>query len=293
MEDVKAIRKRIITFILITFVLSSIFYFLIISAGTLRAGWGHFTMGLMWCPGIAALITQFIYKRKLSELGWGWGKTRFQIMSYAIPFLYTLVAYLLVWTIGLGGFYNKDFVADIAKGFGWESLPSGVVILLYLLLAGIFGFIRGCAFALGEEIGWRGFLVPQLAKITSFTNTAFISGLIWGIWHYPILFFADYNSGTPAWYGLTCFTVLIVSTSFIFAWLRLKSGSLWTAVFLHASHNLFIQGVFTPLTTDTGKTKYIIDEFGAALAIIVMIIAFIFWRIRPKLSDAEKKQEQC
>jgi membrane protease YdiL (CAAX protease family) len=80
---------------------------------------------------------------------------------------------------------------------------------------------------------------------------ALISGVIWSVWHYPILFFADYNASTPAWYGAACFTVMVVGLSFAFAWMRLKSGSLWTAVLLHASHNLFIQRVFDPLTTDT------------------------------------------
>jgi hypothetical protein len=45
---------------------------------------------------------------------------------------------------------------------------------------------------------------------------------------YPLLIWGDYNSGTPAWYGLTFFTVIVISVSFIFAWIMLKSGSLWT-----------------------------------------------------------------
>ncbi len=57
-----------------------------------------------------------------------------------------------------------------------------------------------------------------------------------------MILFANYNnSSAPAWFGLVCFTVLAVGISFPFAWLRLKSGSLWTAVILHAAHNVFIQ----------------------------------------------------
>jgi membrane protease YdiL (CAAX protease family) len=50
--------------------------------------------------------------------------------------------------------------------------------------------------------------------------------------------------------------------------MRLKSGSLWTAAILHASHNLYIQAIFTPLTRNTGKTAWFIDEFGAILPIV-------------------------
>ena len=143
--------------------------------------------------------------------------------------------------------------------------------------------IRSCSSALGEEIGWRGFLVPQLAQRYSFTVTALISGAVWSLWHYPVLIFADYNAGTPTWYGLTCFTVMVVSISFVFAWLRLKSGSLWTGVLLHASHNLFIQGFFDPLTTNAGRTRYIIGEFGAGLALVSIVFAIYFWTRREEV----------
>jgi membrane protease YdiL (CAAX protease family) len=71
---------------------------------------------------------------------------------------------------------------------------------------------------------------------------------------------------------------MAVSGSFIMAWLTLRARSLWPAAVLHASHNLFIQSIFTPLTKDTGLTKYIVDEFGIGLVITVTIGAVIVWR---------------
>ncbi len=59
------------------------------------------------------------------------------------------------------------------------------------------------------------------------------------------------------------------------AWLVLRARSLWPAAILHASHNLFIQSIFTPLTRDTGPTKYVIDEFGVGLVITTAIGAGI------------------
>ena len=72
--------------------------------------------------------------------------------------------------------------------------------------------------------------------------------------------------------------------SFVFAWMRLKSGSLWTGVLLHASHNLFIQDFFDRITTDTGKTKYVIGEFGAGLAIVCIFFAAYFWTRRGEVT---------
>jgi membrane protease YdiL (CAAX protease family) len=51
---------------------------------------------------------------------------------------------------------------------------------VYILLAGSFGLVKSLASALGEEIGWRGFLVPELFKNIGFTGTALVSGVVWG-----------------------------------------------------------------------------------------------------------------
>ena len=63
----------------------------------------------------------------------------------------------------------------------------------------------------------------------------------------------------------------------------MKSGSLWTAAIFHGSHNCYIQAVYDKLTVNTGITPYIIGEFGAALAIMGIIVAYIFWKKRSEL----------
>jgi membrane protease YdiL (CAAX protease family) len=77
---------------------------------------------------------------------------------------------------------------------------------------------------------------------------------------------------------------MVLSISFVFAWLRLKSGSVWTGAILHASHNLYIQGIFTPLTGNTGKTAWFIDEFGVVVPIAALAFALYFWSRRNELS---------
>jgi membrane protease YdiL (CAAX protease family) len=74
------------------------------------------------------------------------------------------------------------------------------------------------------------------------------------------------------------FTIMVLGISFAFAWLRLKSGSLWTAAILHASHNLFVQAIFTPLTLQKKFTPFIIDEFGVGLALAAVLVAWFFIR---------------
>lgn len=135
---------------------------------------------------------------------------------------------------------------------------------------------RSYRFRRGNRMAWL--LVPELFKTMNYTKTSLTVGIVWSLWHFPILLFADYNSGTPAWYGLTCFTVMVISISFIFTWFRLRSNSLWTGVILHASYNLFIQSIFSPLTRDTGNTKYYMDEFGVVLPVVCICFAIFFWK---------------
>jgi uncharacterized protein len=281
-------RKQLFTFLLLTFALSSVFYFLVIKSGHIGGGGGAYVLGLMWSPGTAAMLTCKLFRRDLGILGWKWGKARYQVMSYVIPLLYATITYVAVWSSRLGGFYDRTFVHGVSERFGLGTLPAWAGITLYFLFAATTMMVRSCSSALGEEIGWRGFLVPHLAQRYSFTATALITGIVWALWHYPVLIFADYNAGTPTWYGLTCFTVMVIGDSLIFAWMRLKSGSLWTGVLLHASHNLFIQAFFDPMTTDTGHTKYIIGEFGCGLALVVLAFGIYFWSRRREVEQAQR-----
>jgi uncharacterized protein len=282
----KPIRK-ILVFLLITFLLSGIFYFLIIKAGAL----GNFSIGLMWCPGIAGIATQLIFERSLRGLGWRFRPVKYQVLAYLTPLAYALAAYLVLWLTGLGRFDPQTAQNAISAQFGISATLSTPVFtgLYFLIIATVVVITGGLLPALGEEIGWRGLFVPELAKVTSFTNVSLISGAVWAIWHAPVLFFADYNNaGAPRWYGLLCFATLVVAISFVFAWLRLKSGSLWTATILHAAHNAFIQAFFTPLTADTGRTAYFFDEFGLLLALAGIVTAWLFWRKRAELPIPEQ-----
>ena len=284
-------RRQIITYLFLVLLFSSIFYFLVIRAHQIGGGGGMYVVGIMWCPALAAIATLKLNGRRLSELGWKWPATRYVLASWYIPLLYAGVAYAIVWLTGLGGFPNHEFIDVAAKRMGLGISPAASTVL-YVSLVGSFGLARSLSTGLGEEIGWRGFLVPELSKNVGFTGTALISGVVWSLWHYPILIFADYNAGTATWYGLTCFTVMVVSISFVFAWLRLKSGSLWTGALLHASHNLYVQSIFTPLTADTGKTAWFIDEFGAVLPLVAAAVALYFWMRRGEVSGVREAKAE-
>jgi membrane protease YdiL (CAAX protease family) len=264
-------RVRILTFLGLTFGLSAIFWTTIAQAGTLNAGGGAYTLALMWCPGIAALSTTLVFQRNLSGLGWRLGQRRYLLPAYFLPIGYGLVAYGLVWLTGLGVFTTDNLPA--LGSLTPESLPPSAKLAGFLVVISTAGIVVALLSATGEELGWRGLLVPELARRLSFNQTALLSGVIWTIWHLPLILFADYHSATPRLYAIACFTVMVLGMSFLLAWLRLRSGSVWPAALLHASHNLWVQAVFDPLTRDTGATAYLTGEFGALLALAIGVAA--------------------
>lgn len=270
--------KKIAVFYSLTLVFSNVFNAFVLFGGRMDGGDLLYVTGAMWSPCFAALATKRIFREPIADLPWRWGGARYAWLAYLIPLAYVLPVYLFTWLTPLGGFLDADFLKRTADQFGWQKFPPGIVLTLFVLLTATLGLVGKTSRALGEEIGWRGFLVPELSKVVGFTGVSVISGLMWAAYHFPVLLFADYNKGAPAWFSLICFTLMVVADSFILAWLTLRSNSLWPAAIFHGSHNLFIQSIFTPLTRDTGPTKYVIDEFGLGLVISVGIAGLLAWR---------------
>jgi membrane protease YdiL (CAAX protease family) len=277
-ESAARVWKKIAVFYGLTLVFSNIFNAFELFGGRMDAGNLLYVTGAMWSPGVAALLTKRIFGEPISSLPWQWGGARYAWLAYLIPLSYALPVYLVAWFTPLGGFLEPGFLKRTAEQFGWQNFPPSLVLVLFVVFTGILGLVGKTSRALGEEIGWRGFLVPELNKVVGFTGVSVISGLMWAAYHFPVLLFGDYNKGAPAWYSLICFTLMVVADSFILAWLTLRSRSLWPAAIFHGSHNLFIQSIFTPLTRNTGPTNYIIDEFGIGLVVTVGIAAVICWR---------------
>jgi uncharacterized protein len=251
--------RSILLFVLITFGLSAVLDVIIASQGTLNITGGLVALLLMWCPAAAALIVGRIARIQEPIITRRPGPARYLALGYLIPVGYGLVAYSAIWLSGVAPFQNKIT----------PELVGYVVV----------GSLIGILSSLGEEIGWRGFLVPQLSRITGFVPTALISGAVWAVWHYPLLLTTDYNPALPGFYSLGMFTIMIVSLSFVFTWLRMRSKSIWPAVLLHTSHNVFILHFFAPLTAETSLSPFFTGETGAALMVVSLLLALLFWRM--------------
>lgn len=272
---------RIWLFLVLTCVTTAPFYALGIATGDSAGGRGAYAVGAMWGPGLAALLTCWITGQPIASLGWKWGRSRWQVLSYLWPLAVCIITYSLVYAAGFGGIPDPDAVAALRKSLGWPEAGTWTVVIGWFVLFATTGFVRGVATALGEEIGWRGFLGPLLHDRVGFTRGALFTGAIWAVWHFPVIFFSNYNDATPWWFATPCFVVEVLCLAVVMSWIRMRSGSLWTGAFAHASINLFNQGFFAPLTSSKGPmTAYTINESGAVLPIVLLGAAIFVWRKR-------------
>lgn len=234
---------------------------------------------LMLSVGAATIVTCIIRKRSLASLGWQWGDWAYQGQSYFLPLGIALSAYIVIWLFGFGDFYSVEFAAKLKGKYNLANWSDASILLFHVLLIASVSFLVSLPSVLGEEIGWRGLLVPELAKFMSFTGVALASGMVWALWHWPLIINGLYgNNTTPLYYQLFFFSLFIVSTGVILTYLRMKSSSVWTAVIYHMSSNIFIQKLFTPVTVTNGNSAWYMDEFGAVLAIVATLVAIYYWR---------------
>lgn len=227
-------------------------------------------LALMWCPALAAFISSIIMlkssgekvrlKSVLNLCGFKKCKWRYIFMGLLIPLIYILVPYLLYWTIFPGTFTT------------YTTNPLGFILSIFISI--VVGTVISLVSAIGEEIGWRGFMLPKLTAHLGLKKALVISGLFWCFWHFPLIIFGDYMEGTPLWYNLTAFVACIFPVAIIFGILALESGSVWPAALLHAAHNNYDQSIFGLMATGDNK-MYFVSETGVFTIICVWTLAII------------------
>jgi membrane protease YdiL (CAAX protease family) len=203
---------------------------------------------MMFTPGVAALLVAVTLERRrgkaiLVALGLTGFFTR-QGWRFALAGI-AGAALLISGSWGLGmlfGWVQLDPEHSVAKELivrvtgEQPPMPMALLALLQLLNLPIGIAITAIA-ATGEEVGWRGWLLPKLLPLG--TGWALcVSGAIWGLWHAPaILLGLNYEERNP--FGIIMMMVGCVGAGVLVGWLRLASGSLLPCVLAHAALNSF------------------------------------------------------
>ena len=251
--------NEILTFLILTIFFTSLSIFLLIQKNISNKN--LVVLGLMWSPGISAILSRLLFSGSIKDLGWELPKIKFLLFSFILPFTYIIV-YLVLGITGISKI-NNDFLKQIVTSDFLTEYPLLIAIGLF--------------YAMGEEIGWRGFLTTRLLRYKPFLQTSFIIGIIWALWHIPILYIMLARANINFVLALSIYSLGVIVETFMYTWFIKKSSSVWPCIILHASYNFHIQEVFDELLIKDGSTTFITGEFGIGNLIISLIIAFILY----------------
>ena len=260
-------KKATLTFFIIVILLSAVVETLVC-----RGGPEWLYLALMWIPALAATVSNcvsfrekaedFSVKKLFAMGGFRKCKLRYILVGCLLPLLYLLIPYMVYWRLYPENFaYHGVRVMLVLK----DILPVLVIGTFISLLS-----------ALGEEIGWRGFMVPALYERLGMNKTLMISSLFWCCWHLPLLVGGGYMPSTPLWYQLPAFVLCIFPVGVMAGLLTLESGSVWPAAFLHAAHNNYDQAVFGLITRGDNR-MYFVSETGALTILCAWALAAILY----------------
>src|SRR5690625_326901 len=240
-------KRKILTYILwlygLSFGISTIFFL---------SGLGNnpfliyiFMLGYMFIPLIAVLIVQkLIYKEAVARPlllttrpSWWWPFA--MIFPLLLVGLTALVAILfpgVTLDLGMENYLSTvDATTSATMNDLFQTLPFHPLWLLVgqSLIGGI---TINAIFAFGEEIGWRGFLLREFHAL-GFWKASLLIGLIWGLWHAPLTIFAGHNYPSTPIFGVLMITVSCMLMSPIFAFITIRSRSIFPAAFFHGVIN--------------------------------------------------------
>ena len=233
--------KGIVIYLLITFLLAWALWEIPIRMGySLKSPlFQYFALPGTFSPAIAAFIVRkWVTHEGFADAGLKPNlktKWRYYLIAWFLPLLISAIIIGLVSVLGIAhpDFTFQRAIEVLAPGTKVPAIPVFILFLapVYLLIAALFSTF----FLFGEEFGWRGYLQMRLFSGQPLL-AAISTGIIWGIWHYPINI-RGYNFPDHPVLGLLVFPVTTVMLSIIFGWLRLHTDSVWTACLAHAATN--------------------------------------------------------
>lgn len=283
--------KRLVVFLSVTFGLSWVTWGI---AGMLT---GAMTHGLnaspammavvavsMFFPLVGALVTNAVapegQRIDLRVKPRVRGNVRLYVLAWLLPAVLTIMGgalFFLVFPQLFDASGEQLRTALVASGVPAEQL--GLVIAAQLVASVTFAPFVNAIPAFGEEVGWRSMLFPLLSEHMSERRAVVASGVIWGLWHAPIIAMGhNYGLGYPGFPVTGILTMVVACTSIgcLLAWLRLRSGSVWPCAVAHGAINA-ITNAGTLLCT-AGPTLAGPSSLGLVAGVPTLLLAVLCWR---------------
>jgi uncharacterized protein len=242
----------------------------------------------MFAPGIAAIVTtRLIAGESLGTLRLGrLGPKRYYLWALLVPPALSIVALLFTVLLGAGEVDPtlSTVRATLPEGFEQGPIPLGLIVVAQASVAILLGSLINTIPAMGEELGWRGFLLPRLMYLGKW-RAIVLSNVIWGLWHAPAILQGHNYPETPV-LGVFLMVGLSLLMGIILSWLYLATRSPWAPALGHGALNASAALPMLFLRPGVNIT------FGGTLASLsgwVGLILFVLWLVGTRRLDVRQE----
>jgi membrane protease YdiL (CAAX protease family) len=227
------------------------------------------TLGTMLTPMVAALIMRIFVSKEGVKGSLGLLRSpRYYMAALLIPPVFVTVVVLIVQVLGLGE-------------FGWSEANWYVYLMLMVVALPV------TLFTFGEEYGWRGYLLPRLLPLGEIKASVLL-GVIWGVWHLPLLLAGLNYPGVNVWLAIIIFTFVTVALSFTYTWFYVaSSGSVLVAAVFHASTNQFSDTFWVPPLL-SGANPFAPSLVSAVLIMALVVVVYKLFGRSVRVKDPER-----
>jgi len=243
-------RREILVFVAIAFTLSIALSLFIGLTGGYRSAWIGLGYASMLIPAVAAFATNAVTHDERGPIGFDRFPLRYLPAALLLMPL-VMHAAMIPATAASGELHWQDWLTRSADGLyhtpatrGWGALtPAGLGARI--AINAIAGVVVVSGFALFEEIGWRGWLLPRLTERTGPRRAAAICSAIWALWHVPYgLSGIQHVEGVSVGWVALIVPAGIFGSGLVIGWLWLRTESIWIVAIAHGALNNWGQYAF-------------------------------------------------
>lgn len=192
-----------------------------------------------WGPPIAALICAFLFHKhgRIDALGLRIRLNRWLPIAAIVAFAmagYSLALGKVFPSLATSEIGNVQANAALLTQRNVADMPSGPMGALAILV--IAAIVFSLLFTLTEELGWRGYFYKQWRKL-GFWQFSVIQGIIWGVWHWPLVVYFGMVFAEDRLLGLVYYPLMTLVVSPVATLLRDRNGSIWAPGIWHGTNN--------------------------------------------------------
>lgn len=198
----------------------------------------------------APLVAVFLSRNLIRDMGWkpklkgNWGSI---LLAWFLPGVLSILGAILYFVLfpnrlDLTGSY---IVATVGEDALAQLEAQGMTLPVYVVVSAVSAMLYApwinMFFALGEEVGWRGCLYPQLKEKFGKAKGRILGGVIWGAWHWPIMILAGYEYGSEYWgapvLGMVVFCLYTTVAGILLDEVYERTNCIWFPALAHGAIN--------------------------------------------------------